>query len=223
MTETRLSEAVLAALTEEYSAELYAQHEEQAFSPRFEKKMNSLVKRRRKPFYPLISTALRRVACLLVILGTGLLLGFKGAVYAIDKFSDDFYFAESEGRLTVFSNKAEGAPTTIETRLAPAYLPEGFALDHGNEGEEQIYLNYNNGEEEIFFSQYTKNKFYIVCLNEASDFERIDINGHSALFREAEGWCEVFWDNGDYILAMTSPVSKDELLRCARSVQKAEN
>ena len=223
MTEQRFAEAVLSALTDGYLQEYMQLPQEQSFSAGFEKKMNRLIKRRRRVIYPLISTAMRRAACLLVIIGAGLILSFHGAVFAIDRFADDFVFFESGGRVTVFSNRSEGSPAVIESRYAPAYLPQGFTLARSSLTEHTLYLNYNNGYEEIFFTQYTRTDFILTNSSELMKFSRTDIAGHSALIREFEDWCELYWDNGEYIIAMTSTVGKDALIQAAESVQKNEN
>ena len=228
MNEPKLCAAVFDALGDEYCAELSADVSEHTFSSGFEMKMTRLIRRRERPYFPLVNTALKRTACITAAVCAALFFSFKGAVYAYEKFSDDLCIIECGGLTTVFSNKALDSPASVTDTYSPSYLPEGFTLDHSNLTEKTFYLNYNNGSRELFFMQYTKNDFLLSDKSELLSFDRIDIGGHSGLIREfepedaLETWCELYWDNGEYIIAMTSSVGKDELLKAARSVQKDE-
>ena len=138
MTEQRFAEAVLSALTDEYSREYMQLPQEQSFSAGFEKKMNRLIKRRRRVIYPLISTAMRRAACLLVIIGAGLILyltafGFQATgrfinetvVRILTVSALTFYcFAKSYS----FYTGANHLPSVITTGTPGAILSAGLIV-----------------------------------------------------------------------------------------------
>ena len=66
MTDEVFRKAIGEALHPEFAA-MIPEHGEHIFSEKFERKMERLIRRRRKPYYSLISTSLRRTACIIVM------------------------------------------------------------------------------------------------------------------------------------------------------------
>lgn len=223
MNEPILQAAVFAALAEDYCAELSSAGAEHTFSRGFEKKMRRLIRRRRKPYYPLISTAMRRAACLLVMIGAGLILSFKGVVYAADRFADDFLIIKSNRRVMVFSQKDTDSPAALETLYEPTSVPAEYELVNRNILDGSLYMDYRSEDNEIIFKQYVKRDFIMNDREEIMQFDRVDIDGHKALLHTGEGFSELYWDNNDYIITMYATLGKDELIKLAKSVRIAEN
>lgn len=58
---------------------------------------------------------------------------------------------------------------------------------------------------------------------ENAEISTIDISGHDAVYYiDNHQFYHLIWDNGDYIIMISSNIGRNELIDIANSVQKAE-
>ena len=68
MNNTQFKRAISEALTREYELSVPAHNNDYKFSDKFTRKMNKLIGRQRKPYYQMINTASKRVACIFIVI-----------------------------------------------------------------------------------------------------------------------------------------------------------
>ena len=222
MANENLKKALEKAMIPEYD-ELLLRNEKHVFSVEFERKMQKLIKRRNKPYYKIINTVGKRVACIVVIV----LIASSVTVLSVDALRNavaDFLVSIYEKFSTVQStDEDDSAPTTIKYIYSITYNLDGYEVVLENTNEYRHNITYVNNDIEIKFSQYTKNKYYKDVNTEDAEISTIEINGTEAImFLDNQRYYHLIWDNGDYILSIGSNISKDALICIAESVKKVE-
>lgn len=213
-----LSEALIAEY--EQSVPKTAPHE---FSPEFEKKMNTLIRRRNKPYYRIINTAGKRIACIagaVLIISTFSVLKADAIRSAFNDFTVRFRSVFS----TVRPVDPHDAPKTIEEKYVVTYpFDEGFAVDFQYESDTLCQITYRKDDTTVFFDQYTKEMFDADVNTENAEMIPYSVNGKEAIFfLDNLGAYHLIWDDGDYILYLLANVDKNTFLEIAESIKKAE-
>ena len=148
------------------------------FSEKYNKKINKLIKHREKPYFTLICTTGRRVACFVTAL---LILSFSSlSVKAVREAVCDFF-------MNIFSDHTEiiadseivnSYPHSIDEEYHISSLPNGFKQVDYDKMENSIIITYFKDDDYIFFEQYTKDAYLSNYDNEQSTFESYkDENG----------------------------------------------
>lgn len=222
MNDSKLKKALFYALSPEYEKILSEQKEEHVFSSKFNKDMHKLIKRRKKPYYKLINTLGKRVACVVGIF----LIASSITVLSVDAFRNtvaNFFVGIYEKFSTVQPEEKNNAPTTIEDIYEITYDLSEYTIDYEDYTEYSRNITYVNNEILIDFQQYTKEMYDENINTEGADISTININDNEAMyFRDNHQYDCIIWDNGDYIFALYSNIGKDELISIAQSVQKVE-
>ena len=217
MTDEVFRKAIGEALHPEFAA-MIPEHGEHIFSEKFERKMERLIRRRRKPYYSLISTGLRRTACIIVMF---LVVSFT-TVMSVDALRKPFLDFLS----SIFSDH-----TTIETVLDLdgdypekieeyfiSELPEGFVEKSINRNDCSIDILYTNGDKFIILLQNTKSNFKTAFDNEHNELSVItDETGQHYLSIKSENRSTLIWDNGSYIFTIDSNLDENMILNLFRS------
>lgn len=215
--------ALYDALIPEFSAMLPdAEENEHQFSPAFEEKMQRLIKRRKKPYYQLINTIGKRVACVLAII----IVASSVTIMSVKAFREavaDFFISIYEKFSTVQSADETNAPETIEAIYDITYNLNGYEVIF----EERLVDNYwkilKKDEITISYSQYTKKKYNKDINTEHSVIEIININGYEAIyFIDNQNYNHLILDNEDYIIEITTNLDKKHAVEITKSVQKVE-
>lgn len=215
--------ALYDALIPEFSAMLPdAEGNEHQFSPAFEEKMQRLIKRRKKPYYQLINTFGKRVACVLAII----IVASSVTIMSVKAFREavaDFFISIYEKFSTVQSADETNAPETIEAIYDITYNLNGYEVIF----EERLVDNYwkilKKDEITISYSQYTKKKYNKDINTEHSVIEIININGYEAIyFIDNQNYNHLILDNEDYIIEITTNLDKKHAVEIIKSVQKVE-
>ena len=106
------------------------------------------------------------------------------------------------------------------------YLPKGFKMRDMTKDETSCganYYNYNNGDELIMFSQSSLNGTDLSIDTENTENTYVDINGQQALVTEKENLVNMVWRVDENIITVSGiDVSKEEIIKVARSVEKIE-
>jgi len=181
------------------------------FSEKYNKKINKLIKHREKPYFTLICTTGRRVACFVTAL---LILSFSSlSVKAVREAVCNFF-------MNIFSDHTEiiadseienSYPHSIDEEYHISSLPNGFKQVDYDKMENSIIITYFKDDDYIFFEQYTKDAYLSNYDNEQSTFESYtDENGQDHTF---------IWDNGKYIFEICSNLNKRSVLELCESTK----
>lgn len=120
----------------------------------------------------------------------------------------------------------ENCPETIECIYYLSEIPDGFYLEEfDNEiiSEVSTWYKNTNGYDFILFMQDTKkgNSFYD---NEhISSIEDVTVGDKYGVFMTWEKTTRLVWDNGDYVLEISSRLPKEEAIELAKSAKVCEN
>jgi hypothetical protein len=192
------------------------------FPKRFERKMQNLFKHprsyiivRNKPI-PLRKILISAIVSLLI-----LVLSFTTVAYWEEIKSFFMEIFSDHTRVTHITVEEDNSPEVIESIYIPNYIPEGFILIDSESNIHQTYFYYESGSGYITFEQYTK----IVIANvnsELSDVELIDINGYDGYYLKLGDEINLTWITEDYVFIIWGTISKDEVVKIAASVSRAE-
>ncbi|MBE6852157.1 MAG: DUF4367 domain-containing protein [Ruminococcus sp.] len=219
--ENIFKKAVAEALLPEYTDALPEAPEEHIFSKKFERKMKKLISRRRKSYYPLINTGVKRTAW---ILGVVIVLSSITVtkVDAIGETLANFYVYILEKFSIIRSPEQEGFPETIEEVYEITYDLSDYEVVYEILDATGNTIEYAKGDVSIYFCQYTKD----ITINkntEDADIETIIINGFEAMhYVDNHNFYHLIWENGDYIFTLRTNSGKKLLLDVANSIKKSE-
>lgn len=223
MANEKFRQALTEALMQEYEIDVPVS-EEHTFSPEFEKKMKKLIKRRNKPYYRMINTVGKRIACISVLILVASSLMIMN-VDALRNLFSDFFVNTYEKYSRIRPIEDDTAPVTLEEIYKITYNINDFRTDYYEENEYSRKITYIKDDTVtvIDFWQYTKKTFNPSTNTEGAEIQTIDINGHEAIyFIDNHDYCNIIWDNGDYIIYLSSNIGKNVLIDIAKSVQKVE-
>lgn len=195
------------------------------FSPRFEKKMQKLIRRERRFYFPLVKTPVRRLVTITVtvIIALSVLTMSVGALRnAFFQFLTEVFHTHT----TVASSETDGSPTDFRDVYEPTKIPDGFELvQKSDPSMETAYLSlyYKKDNQYIRFHQWLKSEYDVSINTEQDKAESIEINGFEGFLLNTDGDCLITWDNGDYIFEISSNIGKNALISLAESVQKVES
>ena len=115
------------------------------------------------------------------------------------------------------------APTTIEDVYEITYDLSDYMVDYEEYDEYSRNISYINNDISIDFRQCTK-KMYNEKLNtEGAEILTVSVGEYEAMyFRDNHYYDTLIWDNGDYIIRLSSNIGKDKLINIAKSVKKVE-
>lgn len=222
MNENNFKKALYAALTPEYEKILSEQKTEHEFSSKFNKDMQKLVKRRRKPYYKLINTVGKRVACIAI----AFLVASSITILSVEALRNavaDFFVSIFEKFSTVQPIEDDSAPLIIEDIYEITYDLNEFTIDYEEYDDYSRYITYIKDDIAIFYEQYTKYMYDVNINTEDAEISTLIINGHEAIyFQNNHQYYNIIWDNGDYIISLLSNIDKDILIDIAESVKKVE-
>lgn len=222
MAGSNFEKALYDALAPEYEIAMQDVATEHEFSPKFEKKMKKLINRRNKPYYKIINTAGKRIACVaLVVLVVSSITIMN--IDALRNAFSNFFVSTYEKFSTVQPVEDDTAPTTLEEIYEITYDISDFEVVYNEEDEYTHDIVYTKDNIAIYFTQYTKKKYHHSINTEGAEITTVDINGHEAIyFIDNHDYCNIIWDNGDYIISLGSNIGENILIEIAKSVQKVE-
>ena len=218
-----IKEAIGRTLIPEYHQIIEDASNKHEFSQKFQKRMDKLIRRRRKPYYRFINTAGKRVA---VIILAFLTISFT-TVMSIEALRTPFL----DYIMSIFFNHSEikGSdysviyPEKIESIYEIKYDLSDYHIIALNHNEKHRTIDYQNKNFVICFSQNTVSDYDMNYNTENSEIEHIDLLGHDAVvYMDNNQYYCIIWNNGEYIIDLASNVGKDTLIEIAKSVQKAE-
>jgi hypothetical protein len=221
MANENLKKALEKAMIPEYD-ELLLRNEKHVFSVEFERKMQKLIKRRNKPYYRMINTFGKRVACIALII----LVASSVTILSVDALRNtvaDFFVSTYEKFSSAQPVEDDIAPSTIKDIYEITYDLKEYEIYYEDNTEYRRNITYIKDDILINFSQYTKDAYDINVNTEGSEITTIDINNYEAVyFLDNHNYNHLIFDNGEYIIYISSNISKNALINIAESVKKIE-
>lgn len=221
MANENLKKALEKAMIPEYD-ELLLRNEKHVFSVEFERKMQKLIKRRNKPYYRMINTFGKRVACIALII----LVASSVTILSVDALRNtvaDFFVSTYEKFSSVQPVEDDIAPSTIKDIYEITYDLKEYEIYYEDNTEYRRNITYIKDDILINFSQYTKDAYDINVNTEGYEITTIDINNYEAVyFLDNHNYNHLIFDNGEYIIYISSNISKNALINIAESVKKIE-
>ena len=206
---------------EEYMSSLERNNSsEHIFGEKHNKKMSKLIKLQRRPYFKLINTTGRKVACIIVafIVMSASALSVKAIREAFFDFITSIF--SDHNVVTTESGTDKGYPTTIEEEYYISELPEGFEEMDKGKTDNSIDISYFRNDEFILFSQYTKAAYKVYYDNERSEFNELtDSDGKRYMVITNKNEITYIWDNGRYIFEIASNLNKDKTLNLCKSTK----
>lgn len=192
-----------------------------AFSPRFLRRMNRLLRREERS----IPYRIVRAAAILLLLLTVLF----GTVLTFSAQARDFIFGwvrakTSDGYLYAFDGEASEAPMPTYTL---GWLPEGYELYDAYQLERTMFYTYvEPGGKPVYFDYATEDTGFEMFLAQCDDYEQreITINGNPGTVyispREKESSAIVWIDNSNgTIFFLSARESYDTIIEMAERVE----
>ncbi|MCM1333471.1 MAG: DUF4367 domain-containing protein, partial [Eubacterium sp.] len=169
-----------------------------------------------------LSPRKKALLIMIAILGAALLTG-GAALYNSESFHGLFF----HDHIQIRPNDTETSPETIEVEYYLPEIPAGFRLAEKDATDVDVYYRYEDGSGKyIIFTQDVKDGYISNPDNEHSDLTKIHINGLVGYYLDSSDensfYFEIFWDNGDYILNVSTNLTKEETLNLAKSAKILE-
>ncbi|SEK70651.1 protein of unknown function [Ruminococcus sp. YRD2003] len=212
---------VVESETDSFLAQLdEAPHE---FRRSYEDSARRLIRRRKKSYYPLISSVGRRV--ITVIAAASVMCG---SVLTAASIRDTTYEIKREGteygyRLTVDNDVAKHYPETIENEYCLTDIPDGYEKTIYQKGDKKIRTVYQGKSNEyIIFYQYTKSAFYSDFFYETQEVMTDENDRQYICYTTShmkDNTHTFFWDNDEYIFEVSSKLDKQALFEVCKSVR----
>ena len=140
MYDDNFRKALFDALTPEYKQILDDASDTHEFSVEFERKMQKLIKRRNKPYYKIINTVGKRVACIVVIV----LIASSVTVLSVDALRNavaDFFVSTYDKFSSVQPVEDDIAPSTIKDIYEITYDLKEYEIYYEDNTEYPHVLN----------------------------------------------------------------------------------
>ena len=184
------------------------------FSAKYKRRMAKLIKRREKPYYKLICTTGRRVACIAVavVLVLCFAMSFESVRAAVKQFFtrvfSDYIVME------IYPEVAEDYPDTIEQVYEITELPDGFVLVDSKTYSTYAYADYVFEDYHIDFLQETYKRFHVLADNEYSIEENYTDENNQEYFLQhhANGELRIVWFYEGYVFSIDSNLDKESAL-----------
>lgn len=198
------------------------------FSLRFKRKMrkllsgstNSLVSKTPHFYFK------KSMKLALIVLVTALI---TGATFAAYKLWDNYRIRDMRAYSFLDITNIDNAPSTIQEQYRIGISTDGYYENVLLDDEYSYWVEYRHQDNgtALSFQQIVKTSYQNVLLNTENAAENpteLLINGYKGIcFETYYGEMCIIWDQGDYILNVSSyGIGKDELIAIAKSVQKVE-
>lgn len=191
------------------------------FSREFERKMSKLIRLRKKPFYMIINTAEKRAACLIIcilVIAMTTIMSVEALRTAFFNFFIEFF----DDYATVHSVETENVPENIEDIYDITYDLSDYTIVMSENNDLRRHIIYNKKGYSIDYVQSVKKSGYSIN-SEKTFVSYIDFNDCQALYyTDNHNYNYIMWDNGYYLITLSSNISKYVLIEIAESVQKVE-
>lgn len=224
MSNNNLKRALDEALSGEYYLLLNGKHiPEHKFSGKFEKKMNKLIKRRRKPYFHVINTVGKRAACIII----AFLTASTATVMSVDALREAVigFFMKTFDTYSLVKLVDDGShPDTIEEIYEITYDLSGYRVEWEDNSISTRQSIYCKGDKYIYFFQYSRDIGDFFANTEDAVIYKTEINGYDGIYYlDNNDYNTFIWDDGRYTFRIGTNLDKNEAYEIAKSVKVAEN
>ena len=163
----------------------------------------------------------RRIMVALIVIILAVITGFTAAYFISQSFRGEVHKDNTE----LFPINIENCPTFIENEYYLSELPTGFEKTSTRLNPYSMAVMYENNKtgQTITFEQWVKPGFDSMRFNnEKGSLIEVEINGHNGVILENsdnKNYCDLIWDNGDYILHIYGDLPKNELMNLAKNAK----
>lgn len=212
-------ELALSVLTEHFLSDLPPITDTE-FSKKFKRRMQKLIKRWEKPYYILINTAAKRVACIIVgiiIAVTALTMSARALLPDVWNIFTTWF---DEYMSVGFNSEAASDSGSIEEIMVPKYLPEGLEISDTIKTPTTYTTLFTRNEELVCeFIQYV----YKVPLlyDDDSPLRNVKVLQYDSIISTINYRHCLAWEDGKYYYVITdydSSLSDGELIAIAESI-----
>ena len=193
--------------------------------------MDKLIRKRKRPYYKLVNTAAKKVALFtIVFLSVSVITVLK--VDALRSFFKDLIVKPFTDHSHITTGSVSEDPTESDTVIYPDKIESkyditsdmsGYKREIISDNEMARLLVYSKNDIVVSVYQHTIPDFVSDVNTENSEIDHIDINGKEAIgFLDNQNYYTLIWNNGEYVIQISSNIGKDALIEIAKSVQKVE-
>ncbi len=191
-----------------------------SFSEEFYKKMDRLIKIRKRPYYIFIKTTGTKAASILLII----LITLSATVFSVKAFRDPVikFIVETFEKYSRITFQREGdykniAPEDINFYKL-TYLPEGFEIVINNKGYHFYELELSKGEDIISFSQSIAGAGNMTVDTEGAQIEDITFRGVEGIYFLSKGYHTIVWLEDGYLFYVAGTLEKDEIFKIGENL-----
>lgn len=196
-------------------------------SNQFKQKISQLIQKQRKPYFYLINTVGKRIACMIIalfVVMTTTVMSVEALRVPVIRFIIETF--EKFTSIDFGSDSETIVPETIETKYEPEYIPAGYNFVNENSSDMLVKIIYQNeAEDQIIFKQTTLSNVSMNIDTEGTVTENIVINNYTAIYYSNKGINSIIWSDENYSYNVHGKIDKKELLKMADStkIEKQEN
>ena len=214
--------AIADILLDEYAKEIECD-EGHEFSEKFEREANKLISRRKKPYFRMINTVGKRVACVAAILLIGTFTTVMNVEAARSAIAEFFIGVYEKFSTFISADNDNKAPEKIEQLYEITDGLEGFVVNWEITDDFNHNITYLNDPYIIDFKQSVKSAYDANWNTEDTTVESIMIDEYEAVyFCDNHNYHHLLWSTDDYVFSISTNVGKNALIDMSNSVQKVE-
>lgn len=224
MNNSKFKRAIFEALTEEYESSIPCYSEEHIFSDGFKRKMDKLITRQKNPFYNIVNTKVKKVACIIAVIFIAAFSTVMSVEALRNAFKDFFMSIFSDhSEISTVQDESYALPETIENSYDITYDLSNYDIVYEDSNDFSRNIIYQNNDIVIDYCQYVKSEFDIGVNTENAEISTVTIQNSEAIyFFDNNNYHHLIWDNEEYVIMISSNIGKNELIDIANSVQKVE-
>lgn len=222
---------LIPAYLDELNAVDVSEFEDYQFSESYKKKMSDLLRRRKRFYYPLIKTQMRKVACIAaaVVIAAFCSLGFK----AVRKAVYNFFIKHNTDHAIIEVKDEESDESSgysvldsVEEVYDVTDIPQDYELVESSEsvaGVHKLWVK-KGGLERIKFEQFAGNE-QVAWDNEQHNIYKSTVDGQEYIIAESkygvlDSSTIIMWNNGRYTFSLFADyLDVETVIKMSKSVK----
>ena len=191
-------------------------------SENFKERMRKMLNRQKCGFFVLFGTAGRRVASILITL----LVAATVTTASVEALREPVvqFFTEVFEKFTqvFFVDDTPDTPQVEMEKRAPAYIPEGYALEKEEDFSYVYRITYIHSEtgEKIRYNQQWKESINVFADTENTQHTKITVGNCQGVTYSNKDIHTVVYSDDQYTYTLSASLSQDELIQIANSITK---
>lgn len=188
-----------------------------------EEKINKLIGMEKKPYFVLINTMGKRVACIIV----ALFIATTTTVFSVKALREPFinFIVETYEKFStiIFKNteSQSGESAVLTEYFAQTYIPDGYTKTYEEKLSLSYFCEYTNANNDVIaFEQKSIHNAQAGIDTENTTTEKIYINNKESIFYENKGQKHIVFNYNQYTFFISGNLEKSELIHVAESIEK---